>query len=68
MAARNAITVGVDVFKGVFVKAHGRPAEIVAYGAVAAIAAAGAALGYGTYQGAQYLLRRVRGRGATPNA
>lgn len=37
MATKNTITVGVDASRGIVVKARGRPAGIVAYGAAAGI-------------------------------
>ena len=53
--SKDAISVAVDVYKGIAVHAKGTPANIVAVSAAAAIAALGAGLGYGAYRAAQSL-------------
>jgi hypothetical protein len=55
--SKNAITVALDVYKGIAVQAKGTPATIVAVSAAAAIAAMGAGLGYGAYRGVKALMQ-----------
>lgn len=56
---KHAITVAVDVFRGVATKARGNPATIVAVGAAAAVVAVGAGVGYAAYSGAVYLKKKL---------
>jgi len=51
MAKEDAIKVAVEVSRGIAVQAKGNPAKVVAYGAAAAIAFVGIAVGIGTYNG-----------------
>lgn len=48
--SKSAITVAIDVYRGVSVQAKGDAATLVAYSAAAAIAAIGAGVGYAAYR------------------
>jgi hypothetical protein len=67
MAAKDVIRVATDVSGKLIVQAKGHPANVVAYGAAAAIAFVGVAVGYGTLEGARWLVRRQRDRPLPPN-
>ena len=55
MASKDAIKVGVDIFRGIVVHAKGNPATVVAVGAAAAVAAVAAGVGYGAYMGVRWV-------------
>lgn len=48
-AAKDVLRVALSVSKGIALKARGKPARVVAYGAAAAVAFIGAGVGYGAY-------------------
>jgi len=66
MSAKNdVIKVAVKVGEGIAVKATGSPARIIAFGAAAAVATAGTAVGYGAYVGGKILLDKAKAQRAS---
>lgn len=61
MQTLDRLELAFDLSKGIIVSAKGAPARVVSYGAAAAVAFVGAAVGYGAYQGGKKLYQRTRG-------
>lgn len=61
MATPNSIKVAIDLSKGIAVQARGKPSQIVAYGAAAAVVFVGAAVGVSAFNGGKALVGGIRG-------
>ena len=60
MRATDHLEVALDLSRGILVRAKGHPARVVSYGAAAAVAFVGAAVGYGAYRGGKALYGSAR--------
>jgi hypothetical protein len=67
MAATNAITVAIQASKGIAIQAKGTPANIVAYGAAAAVVFVGVAAAMGAYEGGK-AIKELLSRRRNPDA